>query len=379
MAEPGRPGGAGPPVWRYVADDGVTASFGLAADEVVTRRQGTGASPPTLRLYTYASHCALVGRFQRLASELHLDACRRLGVAVNRRPTGGGAIVMGADQLGVAIMGPPDGPRSYDRTRELFQRFSAGLVAALGELGIAAEYRRKNDVEVGRRKIAGLGIWHEPGGGLLFHASLLVDLDVAFMLRVLRTPFPKISDKAIATVADRMTTVRRELGRAVTTAEVRRRLADAYARALGIALEPGAFTPEERAEIARLEAERYARPAWLAQEPATPDAAGVASLKTPGGVVTAQLTLAGDMVKAVYFTGDFFADETVLAGIERALRWHPAAHEAVEKTLLALDERDGLRVPGVSAPDLGRLVGLAAAAARRHEGEGLSTGCFVDP
>ena len=25
-------------VWRYIADDGVSASFGLAADEVVTRR-----------------------------------------------------------------------------------------------------------------------------------------------------------------------------------------------------------------------------------------------------------------------------------------------------------------------------------------------------
>ena len=51
--------------WRYIADDGVSASFGLAADETLARRLGAGASPPTLRLYTYVSHCALVGRFQR--------------------------------------------------------------------------------------------------------------------------------------------------------------------------------------------------------------------------------------------------------------------------------------------------------------------------
>src|SRR3972149_5096241 len=145
--------------WRYVADDGVTASFGLAADEVITRRQGTGQSPPTLRLYTYRSPSALVGRFQRIASEIHVEFCRASGIAVNRRPTGGGAIIMGADQLGVAVVLPERAEaRSYDRTRELFQRFSGGIVAALADLGVAAEYRRKNDVEVRGRKVAGLGI-----------------------------------------------------------------------------------------------------------------------------------------------------------------------------------------------------------------------------
>ncbi|MBI2544858.1 MAG: lipoate--protein ligase, partial [Candidatus Rokubacteria bacterium] len=149
--------------WRYMRDDGVTASFGLAADEVITRRQGTGTSPPTLRLYTYRSHCALVGRFQRVRSEIHLDYCRANGIAVNRRPTGGGAILMGEDQLGVAVMVPERADaRSYDRTRELFQRFSGGIIEALASLGVAAEYRRKNDVEVRGRKVAGLGIYFDP-------------------------------------------------------------------------------------------------------------------------------------------------------------------------------------------------------------------------
>jgi lipoate-protein ligase A len=52
-------------------------------------------------------------------------------------------------------------------------------------------------VEVGRRKIAGLGIYFDPAGGLLFHASLLVDLDIAFMLSVLRTPRDFAVDKAV--------------------------------------------------------------------------------------------------------------------------------------------------------------------------------------
>lgn len=366
--------------WRYVADDGVTASFGLAADEVVTRRQGTGESPPTLRLYTYRSHCALVGRFQRVSAEVQVDACERQGIQVNRRPTGGGAIIMGEDQLGVAVMVPERRTRdAYDRTRELFARLSSGLVAALETFGILAEFRRKNDIEVHGRKIAGLGLYFHPAGGLLFHASLLVDLDVPLMLRVLQTPFEKISDKAIATVAERVTTVRREAGRAVTVEEVRARVRDGYARALGVRLEPGTFHPDELTEIASLERERYTTVEWVGQEPATPDVAGSATLKTEGGLVSVHLTLAGDVIKALYLTGDFFCDDAVVAGIERALRWHPCGPAAVAETLERLLEREGVAIPRVPTEALVRAVTMAAEAARGRPQRADTRGCFVNP
>jgi lipoate-protein ligase A len=364
--------------WRYLVQDGATASGGLATDEALTRRQGHG-SPPTIRLYTYASHCALVGRFQRVAAEVRLDVCRERSVAVNRRPTGGGAILMGGDQLGVAIMTPRDGlPRSYERVRELFARFGGGLAAALGALGIRAEYRRKNDLEVEGRKIAGLGIYFDREGGLLFHASLLVDLDVPLMLSVLQTPFEKISDKAIRTVAERVTTVRRECGAAVSVAEVRALVRDAYARALGVILEEGGLDAGERAAIAALERERYATDAWVHQEPAVPDAAGAATLKTGGGLVSAHLTLAGDVIKAVHLSGDFFCDERVVLELERALRWHAVEPARLDATLARL-EAEGFALPNVTRAELGETVARAVAAARSHEQGVVSRGCFVNP
>ncbi|MBI2157070.1 MAG: lipoate--protein ligase family protein [Candidatus Rokubacteria bacterium] len=366
--------------WRYIADDGVTASFGLAADEAVTRRQGTGQAPPTVRLYTYRSHCALVGRFQRAAAEVRLDECRGRGVAINRRPTGGGAILMGADQLGVAVMTPrAELERSYDRTRELFQRFGAGLCDALRALGIPAEYRRKNDLEVNGRKIAGLGIYFDRSGGLLFHASLLVDLDIPLMLAVLRTPFEKISDKEIATVAERVTTVRRESGSAVPVDEVRALVREGYAATLGVDLAPGDFTADEHGEIAQLERERYGTAAWVEREPAIADTAGSATMKTPGGLVSAHLTLAGDVIKAVYLTGDFFCDERAVVAVERALRWHATDPRRVAATVAALAACEGLALPQVTPEDVGAVVGRAAEAARRSEQAAIAKGCFVNP
>ena len=64
---------------RYIEDNHVSATSGLAIDEMMASRVGAQQSPQTLRLYTYKSHCALVGRFQNIESELNLDYCIEQG------------------------------------------------------------------------------------------------------------------------------------------------------------------------------------------------------------------------------------------------------------------------------------------------------------
>src|SRR5581483_822722 len=187
--------------WRYLTADGVEAAAGLAFDEAMLSGYARSADPtwpPTLRLYTCRSHCALVGRYQHLDAEVDLEACRRTGTAFSRRPTGGGAIVMGAGQLGVAVAtrAPTD-----QNPRALLGRYAEGIVAGLAELGIEATFAGKNDLSVGGRKIAGLGLYVDPDGGLLFHSSVLADLDIPFMLEVLNIPAAKLGDKAVAAVA----------------------------------------------------------------------------------------------------------------------------------------------------------------------------------
>src|SRR6266567_3851602 len=159
--------------WRYLAADEVDAAAGLAVDEALMLRHGRGRSgPTTLRLYSYRD-CALIGRYQSLADEIDGAAGARLGVQVGRRPTGGGAIVMTPAQLGVAVTARAVAEES---PREALARYARGVIAGLGLLGIEAHFRHKNDLEVGGRKIAGLGLYLDPAGAVLFHSSVLVDL-----------------------------------------------------------------------------------------------------------------------------------------------------------------------------------------------------------
>ena len=325
--------------WRLLIEDDVTAGFGLAADETLARRVGRGESQPTLRLYRYRSHCALVGRFQNVEQELHLDFCRSHGIAVNRRPTGGGAIIMGAEQLGVALTMPGRERHAYGGARQLMERFSAGLLRALGDLGIAAAFRRRNDLEVDGRKIAGLGIYRDRSGGLLFHASLLVDLDVPLMLRVLRIPLQKIADKDIATVAARTCTVHSMLGAGVSFERVREQVAAGYSEAFGVVLERAAWSPAESRAIAHLERSKYAAPEWILQRTEVPDLSGATCVRTPAGLLEVRATLAGRQIKALHLSGDFFAAEGAIADLEGCLRWHSSDPAEIRKTLLPVYAR----------------------------------------
>ena len=383
--------------WRLITDEDVSASFGLAADECLAQWVGQGGSSSTLRLYTYRSHCALVGRFQNLENEIYRDYCEAHGIALNRRPTGGGAIIMGADQLGVALTIPGRGDDSYSHARERMAQFSQGIVNALQSLGVRANFRRKNDIEVNGRKIVGLGIYRAHSQtrpesafsvssalqrtGLLFHASLLVGLDIPLMLRVLKTPFEKISDKEIATVADRVTTVRREIGREIELSEARARIAEGYAAAFGVSLLPGDFTADERRAIAALERSKYLTAEWVSQTTAVPDALGSAKVKTPGGLLDIRATLAGNILKAVFIGGDFFAAEAAIADLESSLRWHSADPDAVAATLA---HACAGRADDLTALPLDALVTAVQQAIRRARlAESAARadpyGCFVNP
>ena len=315
-------------VWRLLAGDGVGAADGLALDEALMSRYGRGQPdcPPTLRLYSYRSHCALVGRYQDLAAEVDLDACRRTGTEVSRRLTGGGAIVMGRGQLGVGYVARAPADR---RPRQIIEELSAALAAGLALLGVTVAFHGKNDLETGGRKIAGLGLYVDPAGAMLFHASVLADLDVEFMLRVLRVPAAKLAGKAIAAVTERVTTVSAETGRPHDATTLRPAIATGFAGTFGAHLEPGSPDQAEQAEAGALAAGRYRSQSWLDERSMVGDGSGSALLKAPAGLARIYLSTHGDLVKSALVAGDFNELAPEVVALESGLRWRRLDENAV--------------------------------------------------
>ncbi len=330
--------------WRLLTGDGAGAAAGLALDEALMARYARGGEerPPTLRLYTYRSYCALIGRYQNLAAEVDLNACERTGTEVSRRPTGGGAIIMGAGQLGVAYVSrAPSG----QRPREIIEGLAAAVAAGLADLGINAVFRGKNDLEAGGRKIAGLGLYVDQAGAMLFHASVLADLDIPFMLKVLRIPAAKLADKGAAAVAERVTTVTRETGHPWFGATLRDVIADGFARTFGAALEPGGLSSAERSLAETLAADRYGAQSWLADRSMAADGSGSAVLRTPAGLARIYVTTHGDLVKNAIVVGDFNELPPALIELESALRWRRLDERSVAEAVTSSGAARSLGVP----------------------------------
>lgn len=330
--------------WRLLTDDAVGAAEGLAFDEAMLTDYHRDATPvpPTLRLYTYRSHCALVGRYQDLSAEVDLAACAARGAQVSRRATGGGAIIMGSGQLGIALATRAP---ARERPRELLARFAEGVCAGLRELGVETSFRGTNDLEVDGRKIAGLGLYVDDDGGLLFHASVLADLDVPLMLSLLRVPAAKLADKAVSSVEQRVTTVTRETGEQLDGAALRAVMVTGFAKAFVADLADSTPSAGELAAAADLAQRRYRHPEWLDLHSPARDVTGTALLKTRSGLLRAYVAARGTIATSVLFAGDLVELPASVRRLEGLLRWGRLDQEALEKAVRDSGAADELGCP----------------------------------
>lgn len=165
-----------------VSPPGSTAE-NLAVDEALTRAAGAEGRS-VLRLWWGGAPTVVVGRSEVLEQVADLEACRRLGVEVIRRPSGGGTVLLTPEVLSYSLTWPAPG---LPDIRAIFRVGARLLVEALAQLGIPAEARGISDVAVGERKVSGNAM-AKRWGGLLLHGTLLWDLDLDLVDACLRHP-----------------------------------------------------------------------------------------------------------------------------------------------------------------------------------------------
>jgi lipoate-protein ligase A len=299
-------------------------------------------------------------------------------MSVNRRPTGGGAILMGEDQLGVALM--LRDWNGYKAPRELMRHFASSLCEGLLIFGIKSQFRGKNDLEVEGRKIGGLGIHSNASGGYLLHCSLLVDLDVPLMLRALNVPVEKLEARQLQSIEGRITTVRRELKKNTSLNEVRDTMRRAFSSYFAVEFEQSCYSPEEKKAIGEMESSRYLKKDWIYQKVDVPDLSGEARQMTPAGLLDVRVTMAGRQIKAVFLGGDFFAEESAVSDIEGSLRWHSSESEQIRRTLEILYAKREEELTFLPIENVCEVISKAVESARAiSQDKTVGYGCFVNP
>ncbi len=242
---------------------GFPGALNMGIDEALVEGVASGRSLPTLRFYSWSPPCVTIGYFQSMKDEVDLDACTAFGVDAVRRVTGGGAVFHDAE-ITYSLVVPEGSPLSPSDILVSYERICDGLVRGLALLGVAAAFAPINDLHSGGRKISGNAQTRKKGC-LLQHGTLLLDLDVERMFRVLKVPAEKMRGRLVEDVKARVTSLRSLCGREIRWGEAALALGAGFQESwapLGIELFRDALSPAEMAAARRIAAGKYSAPEW---------------------------------------------------------------------------------------------------------------------
>jgi lipoate-protein ligase A len=238
----------------------------MAVDEAVLTARVIDRVPNTLRLYRWKPSAVSIGKNQNPEVEAQLENCRRLGVDVVRRISGGGAVYHDErDEVTYSLIAKTLDLGARD-VAAVYSRVYAGVRDALRLLGVTSDFNEgdaKNcpNLTVGGRKISGSSQANRRDV-VLQHGTLLLDVDLGKMFTLLRVPWAKNAMEVVAVAQRRHTSVKQELGHAVSAETAANALASGFKNALGVMLEMGELTEFEVDLANKLRRDKYATHDW---------------------------------------------------------------------------------------------------------------------
>jgi len=255
-----------------------------------------------------------IGYHQNLEQEVDLDYCKSNNIPVFRREVGGGAVFLDGNQIFYQIVIHKDHQLASGDKTAFYQRMLQPVADTYQELGIPAKYRPVNDViTLEGRKIAGTGA-AEIGDYFILVGNLIADFDYKTMTRVLRVPDEKYRDKVFKSMAENLTTIKRELGYIPTWDEMTEPLICHFEQVLGT-LEPAELPQNVYDQMEILKPE-FESDEWLFMKRRSKEERKVKiatdvniiqhAHKAPGGLMKAVYELKENKISNLSISGDFF-------------------------------------------------------------------------
>ena len=267
-------------LWRRIVSGPMTGAENMALDEALFRSVQAGKSPPVLRLYRWHPATVTLGYGQRGDRQVNMSACRRLGIDVVRRLTGGRAVLHAAE-LTYAVIAPETGLFNAN-ILDNYRQIAAVLQHCLQQLGLEVKMvsgRHESqgtsaaeqsacftapsyfELACNGRKICG-SAQKRDAGCFLQHGSLPVDLDPVMLFATLNCESELDAEAGGRSLARHVGWINRWLEHQVNVEHVEEQFIGSFEHIF-----PGCFiddqpTPLEMAQARELVQIKYANPAW---------------------------------------------------------------------------------------------------------------------
>jgi lipoate-protein ligase A len=305
--------------------------------------------------------------------EVDTGYCRRRKLPIVRRILGGGAVYLDGDQLFYQVIARRSDPEVPGFIEDVFKKFLAAPTKTYNDMGISAQYKAVNDIEVHGRKISGNGAT-EIGGSAVLTGNIIFDFNFDEMTRILKVPSEKFRDKVVKTLRERLTTIRKELGDSPNIDFVKRLLRENYETTLGIELVKSELSQPE-SELLKSIGEKYESQEWLHlienerrnlirkrnMKISERAFVGEATHKAPGGLVRVLVEVKDDRIEDIMITGDFcFIPPEHVRSLERDLRGEEVAKASVANRISSFYRQHGIEAPGLTAMEVAEAIVAAS-------------------
>ena len=252
--------------WRLLRLETNDAFTNMAIDEAILTARIEGLVPNTVRFYRWNPSAVSIGRFQDVFKEVHVENCRKHGVDIVRRVTGGGTVYHDSEgEITYSVVVKEEDLGTQDVVAA-YNTICNGLIEAAKILGVKADFdpgdpRNCPNIAINGKKISGSAQFHK-SGVLLQHGTFLLDVDLKKMFTFLRVPWAKTVSDVICVAKERITSVKQELASDILTEEAYQALVKGFQKALNVQLKEDTLTAYEQKLAEKLRNEKYKTDGW---------------------------------------------------------------------------------------------------------------------
>ncbi len=247
--------------WRLIKTIEANGAMQMAIDEAILTFRIRNSVPNTLRFFTWNPPCLSIGYFQSLEKEVDVKNAGNQGVDIVRRYTGGGAVFHDKELTYSLAVSEEDVPQDIIAS---YQKICSAITNGLGHLNINPEFKPINDIIVNGKKISGNAQTRKESV-VLQHGTILIDVDIKKMFSLLKVPDEKIKDKMVKAVEERVSSLKKELGRKISVNELRELLKKGFEDAFEVRFEESELTADEKMLAEKLCKEKYSTREWREQ------------------------------------------------------------------------------------------------------------------
>ena len=176
-------------------------SFYLAMEEYVARQ----IDEPDCFFLWQVEPTVIFGRNQLIENEVNVEFCKRRGIQMFRRKSGGGCVYADMGNMMFSYV------TSSDSVGFTFHKFLNLLLLVLRKAGVEATISSRNDIMIDGRKVSGSAFYHIPGRCIV-HSTMLYDTDMTNMVGSITPDDTKLLSKGVKSVRQHIALLKDYIG-----------------------------------------------------------------------------------------------------------------------------------------------------------------------